>query len=141
MRLLNTLYRQKTSVVIVILALLVAILTTSPVIKGGLDRVFYSIDPDVVYTANALLYIKSGFVSYFDHPGTPAIVLISYFLIPFRAYAKFVQHTPFVSWIFGNYALTFFYLRMMQSVLLFIYLLVIFFSFFCLCCVLTLSWV
>ena len=125
MRLLNILWRQKAKILIVVLAFLISFLTISPILKGGTDKVFYAIDPDVVYAANAFLYAKSGYVSYFDHPGTPAIVLISFFLIPLRIYAKFVQHTPFISWVFNHYALTFFYLRVSQSVLLFTSLLIL----------------
>lgn len=110
---------------VVLLAFLIALLTVSPVLKGGADKVFFSIDPDVVYTANALLYIKSGYISYFDHPGTPAIVSLSIFLAPFRLYAKFIEHTSFTTWVFNHYVLTVFYLRISQSVLLFISLLIL----------------
>lgn len=119
MRLLNILWRQKAKILIVVLAFLISFLTIAPILKGGLDKVFYTIDPDVVYAANAFLYIKNGYVSYFDHPGTPAIILISFFLAPIRIYAKYIQHTPFINWVFNHYALTFLYLRIWQSVLLF----------------------
>lgn len=120
MRLLNILYLQRIKLLFLLVAFLIALLTFSPVIRGGERGVFFSIDPDVVYVANALLYIKKGVIYMYVHPGTPAIRLIAQTLLPLRIYAKFVARTPFVDWVFINYSLVLYYLRMIMSLLLFI---------------------
>lgn len=119
MLLLRFLYRQRNKLLIGILALAVAIIIVLPVLKGGTNSVFYSIDPDVAYVANALRYIKSGYITYNDHPGTPAIVLISIVLMPFKVYAKLFNKVPFIDWAYNNYSFTFVYLRSFESLLIF----------------------
>lgn len=83
----------------------------------GVNGVFFSIDPEVMYIGNALSYIKSGQIQYIDHPGTPSILAIGYLLWPFRIYAKLIDHIPFVLWAFKHYAVVFLYLRIWQGIL------------------------
>lgn len=123
MHLLNILWRKKDKLLIVLLSATIAFLIAAPVLKGGLDKVFYSVDPEVMYVANALLFIKNGLISYADHPGTPAIVFISYSLIPFRFIAKYIEHSSFITFIFNNLSFIFIYLRILQSGVIFVSLL------------------
>lgn len=88
-----------------------------PIYNGGLSGIFYSIDPDVVYAANALSFINNGVIGYFDHPGTPAIKIISYYYIPLRVIAKFYLHQPFTAFSFEYLKYVFAYTRFMQSLL------------------------
>jgi len=107
------------------LCIIIAFAIILPVIKGGNRSVFYSIDPDSMYSASILLYIKKGFIIYDGHPGTPAIVFLAFTLTPLRLLAKFVASTPFIDWVFNNYSSVFMYLRIWQSILLFGSLLII----------------
>lgn len=86
-----------------------------PLFAFEINKSFYfSFDPDVVYTTNALLFAKTRIISYFDHPGTPSILLFSYLFIPLRLIAKYVLHQGFIQWAFENYAFLTFYLRIFQ---------------------------
>lgn len=101
-------------------SLFLTICVMYPILQTGIEGVFYSIDPDIVYFSNALLYIKAGVVGYFDHPGTLAITTIAYSYIPIRLYTKLVLHQNFIEWAFYNFDYLIFYTRLFQSLLFFI---------------------
>lgn len=113
-----------------LLALAISSFTILPLLKTGASGVFFAIDPDVVYVANALSYIKQGQIHYFDHPGTLAIILISHTLLPLRLLAKFVFNTPFVTWAMINYDSLFLYERLFQNFLLWVSTTILFVSIF-----------
>lgn len=106
------------AVVLFLLSLGVGLFAIYPVVKGGLGGVFYTIDPDVVYVANAIQFANIGQIQYIDHPGTPAIVFISALLLPIRLYLKFVNHESLTMWTFLNYEKVFFYIRIIYAFLL-----------------------
>lgn len=133
MHLLSLLSPSKSKLIIVMLSFLIALFTIIPVLKSGISGTFYSIDPDAVYTANALLFIKDKQIFYTDHPGTPAIVVSALALSPFRLYAKYISHEPFISWAYENFPVIFLYLRMWQSLMLFISLTIFALSVYSLC--------
>lgn len=115
---LNSSSQKKNRILIFLLVAAVLLLILSPVVKFGISGVFFSIDPDVVYVANALSYIQSKQIHYFDHPGTLAIVLLSYSYIPFRLFAKLFSTSGFIDWVFNNYDFVLYYSRLFQSLLL-----------------------
>lgn len=100
-----------------VFSLLAGLVAVLPVLIGGLKGVFFSIDPEVMYVGNALSYIKTHQIQYFDHPGTPSILTLAYLLWPWRIYAKLVAQTPFVLWSLEHYDLIFFYLRLCQGMI------------------------
>jgi hypothetical protein len=85
-----------------------------PLVKTGLRGVFYAMDPDVVLIGNALSYIKSNIIHYRDHPGTPLIFIIALSYWPLRIYAKLVDATPFITWVFENVRFVYMYTRVIQ---------------------------
>lgn len=114
-----------------ILVVLTFIILGLPLFIYGVNRTFfYSIDPDVVYITNALLYAKAAIVSYADHPGTPTIMLLNYSFFPLRLIAKYVLHQGFIQWSFDNFAFLMYYCRIFELLLFclsfFIFLKVIF---------------
>lgn len=89
-----------------------------PLVVYGIDKTFfYSMDPDVVYTTNALLYTKAKVITYLDHPGTPTIVILYYLYFPLRIIAKYWLHISFIQWSFDNFAFLTYYLRIFQLVI------------------------
>lgn len=75
---------------------------------------FYSVDPDIVYMTNAVLYTKYNMISYADHPGTPTIILLYLFFIPFRLFTKYLLGLNFIQWSFDNFALLTLYARILE---------------------------
>jgi hypothetical protein len=103
---------------ILLLTLVAFVILGYPLIAYGIDKTFFlGIDPDVIYTTNALLYIKAGIITYMDHPGTPTIVLLSYSFIPLRLVSKYGLHKGFIQWSFDNYTFLTYYLRIFQLVI------------------------
>src|SRR3989344_6345492 len=98
------------------LSLMTVFVGLLPILLGGLAGVFYSTDPEVMYVGNALSYIKAHQIQYIDHPGTPSILALAYWLWPLRIYAKLVAQTPFILWSLEHYDLIFFYLRLWQGI-------------------------
>lgn len=94
-------------------ALTVLILLPSflAITKASFNGIFFSIDPDVMYVSNALSFIQNHQIHYFDHPGTPSIILLSLLLTPLRFYTKFLVHTNFIYWSAFHYGIIFFYSR------------------------------
>ncbi len=82
--------------------------------KYKAEGVFFSTDPDVVYVANALSYIRSNQIGYIDHPGTPAITLLSYSYIPIRVYTKLFTNIGFITWSMINFRFLFLYSRLVS---------------------------
>jgi hypothetical protein len=96
----------KNSKFILILALITFVVCGFPLLIYGIKNTFFlSIDPDIVYITNALLYTKYAIISYVDHPGTPSIMLLYYLFFPLRIYAKYFLHTGFIEWSFDNFGL------------------------------------
>lgn len=95
---------------IFILILITFIVCGFPLLVYGLKTTFFfSIDPDIVYITNALLYTKYAIISYVDHPGTPSIMFLYFLFFPFRIFAKYFLHTGFIQWSFDNFGfLTYF---------------------------------
>lgn len=86
-----------------------------PLFYFGIEKsVFISVDPDIVYITNALLYTKYAIISYADHPGTPTIMLLYLFFFPFRIYSKYFAHVNFIQWAFDNYALLTYFSRILM---------------------------
>lgn len=103
---------------ILILTLLAIIMLGYPLVVWGIEKsFFYSIDPDVVYITNALLYTKANIITYIDHPGTPTIMLLYYLFFPLRLIAKYNLHQSFIQWSFDNYAFLTYYSRIFQLIL------------------------
>lgn len=100
-------------------ALVVAIFITtfSTLLKNKTNGIFYSIDPDMVYMANALLYIKSGIIAYIDHPGTVSISALSISFLPIRFFVKLILGQNFIEWSFFNFEILTLYSRIFQSLL------------------------
>lgn len=109
----------KKKVFILTLSLILTILLISffPVLEVGAKGSFFSIDPNVMYVSNALSYIKTKQIHYFDHPGTPSIVLLSFAFTPLRLYTKFVAKLNFISWSAIHYDVVFFYARAWMSLI------------------------
>lgn len=105
MRLLNILSLRKYSL-IYILTILTFFVVGYPLLVYGIDKTFFfSIDPDVVYLTNAVLYTKHAIISYADHPGTPTIMILYTLFIPIRIIAKYFLNISFPDWSFDNFAL------------------------------------
>lgn len=103
---------------ILLLVLIAFLILGYPLFLFGVGKsFFFHLDPDIVYTTNALLYTKFRIISYIDHPGTPTIVYLSYLFIPFRLMAKYLAHQNFSDWSFNNFAFLVYYLRIFQLVL------------------------
>jgi hypothetical protein len=97
---------------ILLLVFIALIILGYPLFVFGIARTFfYSIDPDIVYITNALLYTKARMIVYIDHPGTPTILLLYYLFTPLRLISKYVLHQNFIDWSFNNYAILTYYLR------------------------------
>ncbi len=111
----NTLSVPKNSLIPqLVLTLVIWLAVFLPILISGSAGIFYSTDPDVVYVANALSYIKQGQINYIDHPGTPTIRLIATSLWPLRIYAKLARQ-PFVWWTTLHFSELYLYLRLFQS--------------------------
>lgn len=113
---LNTLWlkKYKNSLLIFILSLTTGLFCLWPLLQAGVSGAFYVMDPDVVYVANALSYIQTNQIHYFDHPGTPTIVLISLAFSPLRVFTKLILHTSFIKWSFVNFDFLMLYARVFQ---------------------------
>lgn len=101
----------------ILVSVLLSFAVVFPIFRLGKNGIFYSIDPDVVYVANTLSYIKSGVIGYYDHPGTVAITWLSYSYLPLRIYTKLIAHQNFISWSFTNFGQLFVYSRLFQNLL------------------------
>lgn len=108
----------KTPLLIPILSLLTFIITAVVYLVFGKQGIFYALDPDIVYFTNALSWIKAHQVHYIDHPGTPAIWVLSQSFLPFRFYVKFFTQQSFLSWVIENFSLMFIYARLINSLIL-----------------------
>jgi hypothetical protein len=101
--------------IIPLLVILAFIILGIPLFIYGVDRsFFYSIDPDIVYVTNALLYTKYAIIDYADHPGTPTIMILYYLYFPLRIMAKYWLHVGFIQWSFDNFAFLMFYSRIFE---------------------------
>ncbi len=102
----------------IFLSVIFFIILGFPLIKYGIDKtLFYSVDPDVVYITNSLLYTKAALIGYADHPGTPSIMLFHYLYFPLRIISKYLLHTSFIQWSFDNYEVLTAYIRATQLIL------------------------
>jgi hypothetical protein len=112
--------------VFILLSVISVIFSIYPIIVYRTSGIFYTIDPDIHYLSNVILYIKNHQLQFIGHPGTPTIIFLSFALAPLRAYAKFFSNEGFVDWVFNNYSLVVLYTRLIQSLIfglsLFIYL-------------------
>jgi hypothetical protein len=101
--------------IIPLLVILAFIILGIPLFIYGIDQsFFYSIDPDIVYVTNALLYTKYAIIDYADHPGTPTIMILYYLYFPLRIIAKYWLHVGFIQWSFDNFAFLMFYSRIFE---------------------------
>lgn len=111
-------------------ASLTFVISISPLLAHGQEAAFFSLDPDTMYVGNILSYVKNQQIYYIDHPGTPAIRLLSVTLIPLRIYARLVVRQPFIYWSIEHPDILYYYLRIAQAVIaasaLFVYLVVIY---------------
>lgn len=117
-----------TRITIVAVSLSLCLISFWPLVRSGLGGMFFSIDPDVMYVANSFLFFKTGNIYYFDQPGTPAIMIMSGAIFLLSLYVKLFQNIPFISYSLNNFDSIFFLLRLLQSVVLFASLIVIFSS-------------
>lgn len=106
------------------------LLTVLPLIKYGLNSAFFIIDPEAIYIGNAVSYIKQHIIFYAEHPGTPSVLMLAFSYWPFRVYAKLIAHQQFVSWVFDNISLVFYYSRFVSFVVFTFSLLIYSFSIF-----------
>ena len=109
---------KKPFILIFLLSGLAGLLSLLPILIGGKEGIFYSIDPESMYVGNALSYIKAHQIDYVDHPGTPTILTLATALAPWRAYAKLIIHEPFILWSLTHLDLIFGYLRLWQVMIL-----------------------
>jgi len=110
---LDVIFKRKTGVFFVfIITFLVSVV---PIIHTNFSGVYFVIDPAAMYLGNALSFIKAHQISYIDHPGTPAIVLISTYLLPIRLISKFYFHQNSLIWIFSHLDLVYLYCRIFQA--------------------------
>lgn len=105
-------------VIILTLSLLSSFLSIFPILSAGLKGVFYSFEPDIVYVSNAIFYNYTGLIRYIDHPGTVVIRLISLTIYPIRFYTKFFTEYDFITWTIYNQSVFYLYLRIFQSLIL-----------------------
>jgi len=108
----------KAILILHLIAIFVALILALPILKTGSFSTFYSTDPDVHYVSNSLSYLQSKVIAYNNHPGTPAIVLISIFLLPLRIYVELLKHSQFIDWSFLNINFVYYFIRLSHSVLL-----------------------
>lgn len=102
----------KKNKLVLLLVVMAFIVLAYPLFFLGIEKSFFlSIDPDIVYVTNAVLYAKSKVIIYIDHPGTPTIMLLNYSIMILRLLAKYVLHVSFVQWSFDNFAFLTYYLR------------------------------
>lgn len=100
-----------------ILILITSIVCGFPLLIYGLKTTFFlSIDPDIVYITNSLLYTKYAIISYVDHPGTPSIMFLYYLFFPFRFFAKYFLHIGFIQWSFDNFGFLTYFCRFSELV-------------------------
>lgn len=103
---------------ILLLSIIALLILGFPLVVYGIDKTFfYSIDPDVVYITNALLYAKYAIISYADHPGTPTIMLLNYCFFPLRLIVKYFLHQNFIQWSFDNFAFLMYYSRIFELII------------------------
>src|SRR3989344_3727571 len=102
-------------VLVVVLSLLTSVISIWPMLKSGVSGVFYTVDPDVQYLSNSFSFIEKGQIQYDVHPGTPTIMLHAFALWPLRIYVKLIENMPFMTWVFRNISLTYFYIRVFQA--------------------------
>jgi hypothetical protein len=69
---------------------------------SGLLGTFFEIDPDVVYVSEAISFLNLRGIHYSDHPGTPAILLLSLITSPIYFFTK-LKREPAIDWIFQNF--------------------------------------
>lgn len=100
--------------IILAISIGVTIFLLSPIIHNRQYSSF-AIDPDVVYLANAITFIKTFHIYYFDHPGTPAIMLHGLLELPLVVYTKFVIREGFLGWILRNFGQVIYYARILNS--------------------------
>lgn len=113
MHLLNTLLPKRNNLIIFTFILLIIFIITIPLILAGKNSAFMEIDPDAVYVANSLSYIKFGNISYHDHPGILSIFLMAIYLVPLRIITK----GDFMKFVFDHLTDVFLYIRIFQSLL------------------------
>jgi len=95
--------------------LLTFIMSVFPILANIPGSAFFGIDPAAVYLGNALSFIKSHQIVYLDHPGTPAILSIAFFLIPIQVISKFVYHQNSITWIYNHLDFVYLYIRIIQA--------------------------
>lgn len=105
------------NILIITLSLLTFLISALPVWFNRGPGVFFEADPDFVYLSNSIMYIKSHQINYHDHPGTPAIRLLSTAFFPIRLYAKFIAKQPFVIWFINHPDFIYLFARLFQSAL------------------------
>ena len=96
-----------------ILGFLAGLLSFFPLLAAPKNP-FFDVDPEVMYVSNAVAYIHHKQIVYTDHPGTPYILTIAASFVPFRIWAKYIVHQPFVDWYLLNIDLIFFYSRVLS---------------------------
>lgn len=105
----------KNKKLILFLTLLGVAIMSIPLFMFGVHKSFYvNPDPDIVYATNAVLFLKSGIISYTDHPGTPQIVLLSLLSLPIKLISSIFLHQDFTKWTFNNFEIYTFYLRVFE---------------------------
>lgn len=108
-----------------VLWLVMVLFLMAPLFRINNGGEFFSIDPDVMYVSNAISYTKIRQIHYIDHPGTFAIRLFSASFIPLRLIAKYIAHQSFIVFAIQHFTWLFLYLRLFQSTLLGLALLLI----------------
>lgn len=76
---------------------------------------FFDVDPEVMYTANALSYIARRQIVYYDHPGTPYISILVAAYTPLRLWAKYIVKEPFVVWFLRYLSEVYVYSRLVST--------------------------
>jgi len=93
-----------------LLSLITLIFSVLPFTLGP-SSPFFTIDQEVVYVTNALSYVVRKQIPFYDHPGTPGILLLSASFTPLRLWAKYFIHTPFIDWSIKNFTFLMYYSR------------------------------
>ncbi|MCJ7805544.1 hypothetical protein MUP46_02780 [Patescibacteria group bacterium] len=110
--------RKSWIVIITTFSLLTFLLAASILFRIGPASTFYTIDPDVPYLSNSLLYVSAKRIVFYVHPGTPTILLFSYVLLPLGLYTHFILGVHFIAWVFENVQYIYHLIRYFQAFLL-----------------------
>jgi len=69
---------------------------------------------------NALSYVVRRQIPFYDHPGTPGILILAASYTPLRLWAKYAVSTPFIDWSINHFTFLMFYSRFIALITCFL---------------------